>query len=343
MRMSLTELFFYKDETQVEQLLKRFPNLFSKDTKTIEQVKSQLKDKITTLGEDDTVKLLRFLSDRRFNLLDDFREDLLVRYFSLTQDPLVVQRMVRSALKDGFYVKDNEVILNSKEEQEQQKSFTFIDQVIENNPNKFESDETKDLFRSIVNQVIKSGKIREKDIEQSLGDKSKQKDMLKLILKDNDSDWAYRIKAWLFLLNERNLKDYGIDKKYPGLNFETTVVNPQTGRKQMLGQLESNILKGFMSQFSNDDSDKISLQKWLKDNKIIETLDDESEKVYKISKLLKGTKYQNLLNDSGNDFKYWFLKKLEKTPISDSAGYEAVVKALIKVFEEVSLTHEVNR
>lgn len=83
----------------------------------------------------------------------------------------------------------------------------------------------------MVNQVIKSGKVREKDIEQSLGDKNKQKDMLKLILKDNDSDWAYRIKTWLFLLNERNLKEYGIDKKYPGLNLETTVVNPQTNRK----------------------------------------------------------------------------------------------------------------
>nr|DAH43774.1 MAG TPA: hypothetical protein [Caudoviricetes sp.] len=71
--------------------------------------------------------------------------------------------------------------------------------------------------------------------------------MLKLILKDNDSDLAYRIKTWLFLLNERNLKEYGIDKKYPGLNLETTVVNPQTNRKQMLGQMESNVLKGFMS------------------------------------------------------------------------------------------------
>ena len=342
MRMSLTELFFYKDETQVAQLLKRFPNLFDKDTKTIEQVKSQLKDKITTLDEDDTVKLLRFLSDRRFNLLDDFKEDLLVRYFSLTQDPLVVQRMVRSALKDGFYVKDNKVILNSQEEQEQQKSLTFIDQVIENNPYKFESDDTKELFKSLVNQVIKSGKVKEKDIEQSLGDKNKQKDMLKLILKDNDSDWAYRIKAWLFLLNERNLKEYGIDKKYPGLNFETTVVNPQTDRKQMLGQMESNVLKGFMSQFSTADSDKISLYKWLGDNKIIDRSDDETQKVNKISKLLKDTKYQELLQNAGDDFKYWFLRKIEKTTVNDDAGLKTVIKLLIKAIEEVSLTHRVD-
>ena len=54
------------------------------------------------------------------------------------------------------------------------------------------------------------------------------------------------------------------------------------------------------------------------------------------------TKYQELLQNAGDDFKYWFLRKIEKIAINDDAGLKTVIKLLIRSIEELSLTHRID-